>query len=326
MRVLAIDLGGTLTKYCLMNENAEISARGEIDSPVIGVESWVNAIAGLYNRFRADIEGVTLSLPGMLNPETGFMRSSGAFIDLKDQNVMDLLRPHIDKPLCIENDGKCGALSEVWRGALKDVRDGAVVIIGTGLAGGLIKDRRLHRGAHFSAGEISYLMARPGEYGFQNFICMQGGMLGLMSGVARAKGIDPARMQKTRALKYAGGAQKDTQPPPEARIDGQTVFEWIAQGDPDVVPVYTRFIQALAMLIFNLQVVYDPELIAVGGGVSRQARLLPDIQAELERITGGVTITAMPKAVITPCHFLSDANLVGAMYNYLTRFHPDLAG
>ena len=57
----------------------------------------------------------------------------------------------------MENDAKCAALAEATVGSLKDVNDGFVLIFGTMIGGGYIKDHKVHRGLHFSAGEVSYI-------------------------------------------------------------------------------------------------------------------------------------------------------------------------
>ena len=49
-------------------------------------------------------------------------------------------------------------LAEKWKGSLKDCRNGAVVVLGTGVGGGIIIDHKLYRGGHFTAGEYSYIL------------------------------------------------------------------------------------------------------------------------------------------------------------------------
>ena len=72
--------------------------------------------------------------------------------------VVQLLEQRYKLPVTIENDGKCAALAEKWKGSLKDCRNGAVVVLGTGVGGGIIIDHKLYRGGHFTAGEYSYIL------------------------------------------------------------------------------------------------------------------------------------------------------------------------
>ena len=69
------------------------------------------------------------------------------------KNLQD--RVHI--PIYIMNDAKCAALAEASWGSLSDIRDGIVIVFGTGVGGALIKDGEVHHGSKFSAGEFSYI-------------------------------------------------------------------------------------------------------------------------------------------------------------------------
>lgn len=336
MKCLVVDLGGTFTKYCIMDEEANISEKGQVPSPVAGVQAFVDTITELYRKFEGQAEGLAISMPGFLDSETGYAKTAGAFLDMIGQNVFELLRPNIPVPISLENDGKCAALAEVWKGGLSDCQDGVAVVIGTGLAGGIIKNRRLHRGKHFTAGEISYLMIQPGNYTMQNMMCMPAAMMGLTMQVAIAKGVDPSTLEAGALIKRAGegltkaaggsGAAGDAAPEaPQVKIDGPQIFKWLEEGDPAVTAIYRRFIEHLALMVYNIQVIYDPERIVIGGGVSRQERLIPDIQAEVNKIKDMIKVVPTPEVELGACKFLSDANLVGAMYNYMIHFHPELA-
>lgn len=355
MKCLVVDLGGTYTKYCLMDEEANISEKGQIPSPVTGVQAFVDAVTGLYHKFEGQVEGLAISMPGFLDSETGYAHTAGAFLELAGQNIFELLRPNIPVPMALENDGKSAALAEVWKGSLMDCRDGVVIVIGTGLGGGIIKDRRLHRGKHFSAGELSYMLVEPGNYSMQNMICIPGAMAGLTMGVAMAKGVDLSQLESGALMQHVsekagegaveGVAEKMAEAggrtvagdatgqagagemagAGQVKIDGPQIFKWLEEGDPVVAAVYENFICHLGMLVYNIQCLYDPDRIAIGGGVSRQERLIPDIRAEVGRIKDSIKMVPTPEVDLSSCHFMSDANLVGAMYNYLLHTRPELA-
>lgn len=57
--------------------------------------------------------------------------------------------------ITIENDGKCAALAEVWKGSLKDY--GVVIVLETGVGGGIIRDKKIYKGKNFFAGEFSFV-------------------------------------------------------------------------------------------------------------------------------------------------------------------------
>ncbi|WP_318532656.1 ROK family protein [Faecalibacillus intestinalis] len=74
--------------------------------------------------------------------------------------------------ITIGNDAKCAANAEIGYGNLQDILDGAVVILGTGIGGCLIKNHQVHTGCHFSAGEFSFV-----KTDYQDF------MVGIMHGL-----------------------------------------------------------------------------------------------------------------------------------------------
>lgn len=344
MKVLALDFGGSYLKYALVDEDAVITDKGEVPSPSAGLDAFVETIKGVYEKFAGQVEGIAISMPGNLDDNTGYARTAGALLDLYGQNIFELLKD-IPVPVAVENDGKCGALAEVWKGSLAECQDGVVVIIGTGLAGGVIKGRRVHKGKNLAAGEFSCLLVKPGEISMQNMMVGPAAMMGLTMAVAMAKGIDPSTLETATLMEnakekanfdLAEGLSGEEAPAAEAapqteqvRVDGPQIFKWLEEGDPVVTAIYQNFIDHLVYMAFNLQITLDPDKIVFGGGVTRQPRLIKDIQAGMDKIFEVTNGMGIPMPFVAPtlgtCEFLSDANLVGATYNYMIHHHPELA-
>jgi predicted NBD/HSP70 family sugar kinase len=339
MKCLVLDFGGTAVKYCLMDEHAVITRKGEKPSPVGDENKLVAGVKEIYEAYKDEAEGIAISFPGMIDSDTGFLPGGGAFLQLWGKNILDILKPHIPVPISIENDGKCGALSEVWKGSLQDVQDGAVVIIGTGVAGGIIKNRKIHKGRNFTAGELSYLLVKPGDYTMANTMCMQAAMMGFTTKIAAIKGAhaqnegvyDGLTKSDTKILQDKGleqtlGKTKESSKKAESDVivDGKKIFEWIKAGDEAVLAAYREFIQHIVLMIYNLHVVYAPEKIALGGGITREPQFYKDVQVELNQLYEALRFANAPEANLVPCAYLGDANLAGAMYNYLLHYRPDL--
>lgn len=160
MNYLVIDFGGTLAKYSIMNENCELYKQAELEAPLASKESFIDFLCRVYEECKIEykIAGIAISMPGVIDERNGVIHSAGAYLGLYGMNLKKELRNRIPVPVSVENDGKCGALAEVWKGNLKDCQDGIVLILGTAVAGGLIKDRKIHKGKNFSAGEFSYML------------------------------------------------------------------------------------------------------------------------------------------------------------------------
>ncbi len=102
-------------------------------------------------------------------------------------------------------------------------------------------------------------------------------------------------------------------------IDGEDVFRWINDGDEDVLGVLDQFTRPIARMIMNLQFVYDPERFAIGGGISRQPKLLESIRRNLKQFYAWYP-AKVPQAQVTVCRFFNEANLMGAYRNYVRTF------
>ena len=98
-------------------------------------------------------------------------------------------------------------------------------------------------------------------------------------------------------------------------LDGFQIFALAKQGDPDVLKVLDQFTMQVAKIIFNLQTIYDPELIAIGGGISREELLIELLRKNTEYIYR-VFPMEIPRAQIVQCHYFNDANLIGALRTF----------
>ncbi len=149
---LVIDVGGTMIKYALMDEEAKIYQRGEVLTPLDTLQHFIDTIVSIYKKVKNEVDGLAFSMQGNIDSETGQIFAPGALQYNAGVNIIKKLQELIDVPIAVENDGKCAALAEVWKGHLKDVQNGVVLIIGTGIGGGIIHERKLIKGSHFFAG------------------------------------------------------------------------------------------------------------------------------------------------------------------------------
>ena len=314
MKFLAFDFGGTFVKHCIMDDEANITDRGEIPAPLDSSEHFVQVIADLYAKYKGEVDGVAISMPGVIDSSTGHLFSAGAYtMVMSGKNLFELLKGKVDVPVAVENDGKSAVLAEKWKGSLEGVTDGAAVIIGSGLGGGIILDGKLRKGAHFASGEISGLLRVPGNYGFDNLAAGGASTSALLTMVAYAKGMTPKQFEVSPFM-----TQGAPEPDPNLPIyTGRDVFEWIDQGDPATCAVYQTWLGNLCQVIINLKMTLDPEKIVLGGGVSRNPRLLPDVIAEYNKFAPIMNGFGMPETGIDICKYSADANMVGAVYNWL---------
>ena len=79
-----------------------------------------------------------MSFPGKMNAKHGIVNNVATFDWICDMPLKSILEEKYKKPVWIENDGKCAALSELWKGNLPDVKNGMVIGLGTEITSGII--------------------------------------------------------------------------------------------------------------------------------------------------------------------------------------------
>lgn len=312
---LAMDFGGTFVKYALMDEDAVILYKDQVKAPLESTEAVVQTVGEIFARYRDCVAGVAISMPGVLDSDSGYAYSAGAYnLVLNKMNIFELLSPVIDKPMALENDAKAAVLAEAWKGALQGVNCGVAVILGSGVGGGIIMDGKLQKGGHFAAGELSGLLMQAGGYDRHFMSGFTSSTSSLLRMVAEARGMRPAQFE-------ISGFMNDEKPDPNLPVyTGVDVFRWIDEGQPETVAAYRQWLQNIVMVIHNLKMIIDPQKIVIGGGVSRNPRLLKDLQEEYDKAAAMVEPFGMPHAELALCHYTSDANLVGALYNWKLHY------
>ena len=203
MNYLTMDFGGTLAKYSVMDENCQVLLREEAPAPKASADQYYDFVTDVYtrNKEKFDLQGIALSMPGVLDSDSGLLIGSGAYIPLHGHNVVNELRERVDVPVTMENDGKCGVLAEVWKGNLKDCTDGAVIILGTAVAGGIVKDRKVHKGKRFTAGEFSFALVGI-EDDMRSTAYYRCGVSPLLFNACMKKGIDVRKLPNHRLIEF----------------------------------------------------------------------------------------------------------------------------
>lgn len=294
MKVLVFDIGGTYIKYALMDENAKIYDKGRCPTPKAGREAFVDALTKIYDEHK-EAEGIAISMPGIIDNKRGYCVMGGALTYNNDFYLRDALYKNCKTRIIMENDAKCAAMAEAGLGALKDVSDGMVILLGTMIGGGLIHDHKLLRGKHFSAGEVSYI--RTAEE----------------PGPMRKEYWGNQCSAKELCRLYAERIGED----PE-QVGGQRVFDAYAKGSEEAKEALSIYAGNIARQLFNLQTIYDPEKIAIGGGISAQDALVEYIREELGKLYASCPYV-IPHAEVVRCTFGNEANLIGALQCFITE-------
>ena len=307
MKLLALDFGGTFVKQALSDESGNLSDKKKTPAPSDSLDHFLSFIQEQADLCRGRIEGIAISMPGFINSDTGYVKAAGSYGRIiREMPLAEMIRERTGLKTTIENDAKAAGYAELWQGNLQHVNNAAALIIGSGLGGCIIMDGRIRKGSRMTAGEFSGILLEPGKYGFENFLAGYAGMSAFLRSVAEKKHMDPALFE------IAGNADDTVH-----KISGREVFEWIEQGDPETMEAYQKWLEILAWALFNLKQVIDPDRFVIGGGVSENPRLIPDLQAAFDRYVEPVRKYGEQSVPIVACRFANDANLIGAVGIYL---------
>lgn len=291
---LTIDVGGTNIKYALMTQEGTIQLTGVQPTPADQLEAFLDALFAIIDQFKNDIAGVAFSVPGKVDTQTGTIYFGGALTFLDGLCLKEVIGEKYQLPVAVQNDAKAAALAELWLGSLKGVQDGAVIVLGTGVGGGIILDGKLRLGPHFQSGELSLSVLDASQPGPNKMVGVIGSAVQMISQVNQALGHADLK-------------------------DGLAAFEAIVQRDEVAYPIFQAYCRQIAYLILNLQAFFDLTTYAIGGGISSQPIVVEEITAQFDAILDEAVFLRMniPDIHIVATQYKNDANLYGALYTLL---------
>lgn len=292
---LTLDVGGSAIKYALMKEDLTLVEKSSIPTPRDTLEHFIETIGQIYDQYASQIVGMAISMPGIIDPDRGYQYTGGALKYIDKLETVKVLKKRCPTNITIGNDAKCAANAEIGYGNLKDIQDGAVVILGTGIGGCLIKDHKVHTGRHFSAGEFSFVKTNCHDaLGWDYAWSTRTGIKGLLE-----------RVQE----------QLET----DEEYTGVEIFDMANAGNEKVIAGINQFCLEVATQIFNVHIIFDCEKVAIGGGISAQPLLIELIRKNLDDIFDHLGFDVY-RPEIVPCYFRNDANLIGALYQHIQTY------
>ena len=295
-KILTIDVGGTFIKYAVLvgTRVFKIAAKGKVPTPKKNHEEFLEKLAEIFKAHN-DVGGIAVSMPGLIDTFKGVCISSGALDFCNGHCVAEELQKICGVPVTIENDANCAALAEVKSGSLVGVKDAFVLVFGTGIGGAVIRKGELYRGAHFCAGEVSFMpIDIRAVVDEKNFCANDYGAVPFQKSCAKILGK------------------------PSEEVTGEMIFDLIEDNNAELLAALHKFAHGIAAMIFNLQVAFDPERFALGGGISIRQSFIDAVQYELDELYKNVP-DYLPRPEVVACKYHNDANLFGALYRHIKK-------
>ena len=255
--IAGIDLGATQVRVAVARSDGRIiaTARNRTDAlrTPRRVVVWASdQILRLSDGGPVDCVGI--GAPGPTDPARGLLVNPPNLRGWKNVPLAALLEELIDCPVHLENDANLAGLGEFHQGAGRGIRTMVYVTWSTGVGAGLILDGKLFSGAHGAAGEVGHMIIDPsgpldacGQHGCVEAFC---------GGKALAR---------------------------ELGAPAEQLFDRAAEGDTMALARVRDAATHMGWALINLSNIIDPELIVMGGGVTRSWRQVAPVLARVLR-------------------------------------------
>ncbi len=267
---LGIDLGGTKTEVAVLDGDGRFVLRRRADSPRHDYRATIGLIARLVREAEAEVGetcSVGVGIPGTLSPVTGLVKNANSAW-LNGKPLLQDLQDVLGRPVRIQNDANCLAMSEATDGAAAGADCVLALILGTGVGAGICIGGRVLAGRNAIAGEWGHNPLPPAAPG-------AGSGLATACWCGRRGCIETWLSGPAIARDFSGhdrGAARRTDP-----VDARGVFRLAEEGDVDAAAAVERWLERLARSVATVINLLDPDVVVVGGGLSNAAILYEEL-------------------------------------------------
>jgi len=307
---VGVDVGGTKIAVGLVDQDGQLlfqkSCPTRAERPahevIEDITVLIKKLVKESHKEMTDILGIGIGIPGMAEKDTGNVIEC-VNLGWKHVPLKRLMEKEFDKPVYIDNDASVAALAEYEIGSLKGADNSALITIGTGIGGGIIVNGKLHNGSHGIGCEIGHTIV--GE-NFYDCSCGRNGCLETFASATALirytkKLIEETKEETIIIDKLEGNLDL---------LEAKTILDSAKEGDCVAVKAVDRFIKYLSIGLLNLINILDPEVIAIGGGVSKAGNYLLNLIEK--NINNNKAFGDMEIAKITLARLGNEAGIVGA--------------
>lgn len=287
---LALDIGGTFVKYAYMNEAGDVLNQGKYPTETKNLDVFLERLDAIIPEH---LEGIAISSSGVIDSDAGIVRVVTLLPCLNGVGLKDLLENRYHVQASVENDAKCAALAEVWKGSLVGQKAALMMVLGSGIGGAIIIDGKIYKGLRSKAGELGSMLCNFNDE----------------DGSAVSFGRQCSAVWLNRDISKAMNLESE---------DGEVVFEYINQKHPLAYPIFKKYCYQVAQIIYNADYILDLDCIAIGGGISSQPILLETIQEAFKDLRNRYREDDHDPHIVV-CQFKNDANLIGAMAHFMNQ-------
>jgi glucokinase len=307
---IGIDLGGTNIAAGVVDEDHHIIARHHVrtctsktfEELVADIAKTAYDVVDKVNLSMNEIVSVGLGTPSCINPQTGMLVNANN-LNWKNVPLPKEMEKHFQMPVYIRNDADCAALGEVLAGAAREYDSALMVTLGTGVGGGIIMGKQIFNGYDHMGAEIGHtklmfdgIKCTCGQYGcFESYA----------SATALIRQTKEAMQQHPESLinELCGNDMN--------AVDAKTAFDAARLGDAAALKLIDKYINYLAAGLSTLIVIFRPQVIIVGGGISNEREyLIEPLKQKLITYTFASEQIGVPHVIAAELG--NDAGIIGA--------------
>ena len=306
--VLAIDIGGTKMRGALVSRAGDVLNRGEIptratDGEPAAMKRLADLLCGMNDGLvGVGPVGIGMAIAGTVDPKTGLFYKPPNLPTWHDTTPSLDLGAHLGLPAWVYNDASLAAFGEYVFGIASGTENFAMITLGTGIGGGLVLNGQLYGGYRGYAGEIGHLVV---DSTGPQCACGGRGCLEMM-----ASGTAMSRIARERLAEGEPSLVRKLVRGDLDKIQAEILVE--AEGEDDRLAGDVLRVAAdyMGIGVATIRSALDPELIVIGGGVSRNLHVFfPRLVASAKAHAMNVDKTLCP---IVPTVLGDDAGLLGA--------------
>lgn len=302
--VVGVDLGGTETKIGLVDKHGEILDKATIPTLVSrGRHDVVMRIADSINSLleknavKDKVLAIGIGSPGSIDRDSGTVLFSPNFPDWRDFPLASLMKENTGLETFVENDANAFVLGEWAFGKYKGSRHMVGLTLGTGVGSGVISHGQLITGHNGFAAELGHIIVEP------NGPLCGCGSHGCLEAIASATAI--VRFAHEYRKRFPDSVIFSSE-----NIEAKTVIDAAKNGDELGNIIFNRVVDALARGIGNFIHIFNPEVVIIGGGVSKAGNfLLKNLKKQVNRY---VMNSFKGTAIIDLSDLVENAGIKGA--------------
>ena len=310
MYYLGIDLGGTKIAAGIVDADGRIIKKASVPTGrTRNSDEIVEDMCLLAENLIKDagislkeLDSIGIGSPGTHDRKNGIVLYNNN-LNFRNVKVREQMQKHVPVPVYLENDANCAAIAESVAGAAKGADFAVIITIGTGIGGGVIINKKLYTGFNGAGGELGHIVIR-----FNGEACTCG-----RNGCWEAYSSATALIRQTRNAAVANPNSKilalvegDLD-----KINAKTAFDAARMGDETGTEVVDNYISIFAEGLANIVNIFQPNIIAIGGGVSKEGEyLLAPLREKMkDKIYSG---EGVEKTRIVEAKLGNDAGIIGA--------------